>query len=114
MSLIFNRNNIVERFQGLIPQLITVVNKQINKKLRFGYDVGKGYITAEEEAQQLVDYMVEDKNIAKELKERVEGGRVQIIKGLGEDNYSLSFQFPCLICAAHDKLRKKCIPQKYI
>ena len=41
------------------------MNDIINRQLSFGYDVGKGYIIAEEEVIKLIDHMVVDKRIAK-------------------------------------------------
>ena len=55
----------------------------INSKLSFGYDVGKGYIIAEEEVIKLVDHMVVDKRIAKDLKNRSEQNRLDVVRSLG-------------------------------
>ena len=71
-------------FQGLIPQMIEAVNHRINKKLRFGYDVGKGYITGEEEVQNFIEVMIDNKKIIKEIKDKVNKNRLDIMKELGE------------------------------
>ena len=56
----------------------------INRQLSFGYDVGKGYIIAEEEIIKLIDHMVVDKRIAKDLKQRSERSRLDVVKSLGK------------------------------
>lgn len=63
--------------------MIDIVNHQINKKLRLGYDVGKGYITGEEEVLNNIDVMVDNKRIAKEIRHTVGLGRLDIMKELG-------------------------------
>lgn len=69
--------------QTLLPKLIDAVNNIINRQLSFGYDVGKGYIIAEEEIIKLIDHMVVDKRIAKDLKQRSERNRLDVVKSLG-------------------------------
>ena len=59
------------------------MNNIINRQLSFGYDVGKGYIIAEEEIIKLIDHMVVDKRIAKDLKQRSERNRLDVVKSLG-------------------------------
>ena len=67
----------------MIPKLLDLVNLQINKNLRLGYDVGKGYITGEEEILNNIDVMVDNKKIAKDIKGTVGKGRIEILKELG-------------------------------
>ena len=59
------------------------MNDIINRQLSFGYDVGKGYIIAEEEVIKLIDHMVVDKRIAKDLKQRSEQSRLDAVRSLG-------------------------------
>ena len=70
--------------QTLLPKLIDAVDNIINRQLSFGYDVGKGYIIAEEEIIKLIDHMVVDKRIAKDLKQRSEKNRLDVVKSLGK------------------------------
>ena len=70
--------------QTLLPKLIDAVDNIINRQLSFGYDVGKGYIIAEEEIIKLIDHMVVDKRIAKDLKQRSERSRLDVVKSLGK------------------------------
>ena len=46
------------------------MNNIINRQLSFGYDVGKGYIIAEEEIIKLIDHMVVDKKNRKGFKSK--------------------------------------------
>ena len=68
----------------MIPQLIDFINLQINKKLRLGYDVGKGYITGEEDVLNFIDQMIDNRKVAKELKVVISDGRLVIMKELGD------------------------------
>ena len=59
----------------------------INLRLRFGYDIGKGFVVGEEELLQQFDKivsMVPNKSIAQELRRRVETSRLDVIRSLGE------------------------------
>ena len=70
------------------------MNNIINRQLSFGYDVGKGYIVAEEEIIKLIDHMVVDKRIAKDLKQRSEKNRLDVVKSLGNcDEFILYLLF---------------------
>lgn len=67
----------------MIPQVMGIVNNQVNKQLRFGYDVGKGYVVGEEEVQNFITHMIDSKKIASELRQKTMDGRSEILKGLG-------------------------------
>lgn len=73
--------------------MIDFVNNIINRQLSFGYDVGKGYIIAEEEVIKLIDHMVVDKRIAKDLKNRSEQNRLNVVKSLGNLQIFLFYKF---------------------
>ena len=68
-----------------------VVNHQINKKLRFGYDVGTGYVMGEEEVHKFIDLMIDNTKIAKEMKHKMSTARLRIIRELGK---TLAFNTP--------------------
>ena len=80
----YNSFSILFSLQAVLPKLIDFVNNIINRQLSFGYDVGKGYIIAEEEIIKLIDHMVVDKRIAKDLKQRSEQNRLNVVKSLGK------------------------------
>merc|ERR1711937_984321 len=54
-----------------------------NKRLSFGYDVGIGYVIAQEESCDLMYMVTENQNIAKELRRRSEESQLEVIKSLG-------------------------------
>lgn len=58
----------------------------INRRLRFGYDIGKGFVVGEEEMLQKFGRIgsVVHKNIAREFERRAEQSRVDVIRSLGE------------------------------
>ena len=80
----YNSFSILFSLQAVLPKLIDSVNNIINRQLSFGYDVGKGYIIAEEEIIKLIDHMVVDERIAKDLKQRSEQNRLNAVKSLGK------------------------------
>jgi sodium/hydrogen exchanger 10/11 len=88
------------RPQSAIPQIISAVNHEINKKLRFGYDVGKGFVMGEEEVTSFVDSMIDNTLICKEVKSRLTETRLEIIRELGEI-WSSFFCFEVMWFEAH-------------
>ena len=56
----------------------------MSKQLSYGYDVGRGYVAGEEEVRKLVDHMVDQKDIARTLKQASDNGRLDVIRCLGE------------------------------
>ncbi|GCC30939.1 hypothetical protein chiPu_0009393 [Chiloscyllium punctatum] len=48
----------------MIPTFIHLLNKQINKQLSFGYDIGKGYVVGEEDVSNLIDHISDQKVIS--------------------------------------------------
>lgn len=67
----------------MIPKLIDMVNNRINRQLSFGYDIGKGFVVAEEEIAKIIDQLVLDPKIAGDLKTRSDYTRLQVVKSLG-------------------------------
>ena len=63
--------------------MIRLVNHQINKNLRFGYDVGQGYVTGEEEVASFLDSMIDNHKISKAVKAGMSQKKLEIIKELG-------------------------------
>ena len=66
--------------------MIRAVDNIVHRRLRFGYDVGKGFVTGEEEMLQQFDRfgaLVHEK-ISQELRRRAEETRLDVIKSLGE------------------------------
>lgn len=60
-----------------------VIDNIINRHLSLGYDIGKGFVMAEEEIGKHIDRMVEHQETAKRLKIQSEINRLEVIKSLG-------------------------------
>ncbi|KAK6472662.1 sodium/hydrogen exchanger 10-like [Huso huso] len=67
----------------IIPRLIELLNKQINKQLSFGYDIGKGYVVGEEDISKIVDHISDEKSIAQKLRNILEKNRQEAVRELG-------------------------------
>lgn len=70
--------------QPLMPLIVKLLKRQISKQLSYGYDVGRGYVAGEEEVRKLIDHMVDQKDIAKNLKQSSDNGRLDVIRCLGK------------------------------
>ncbi len=70
----------------MIWPLLKWLNMRISLALRFAYNVDKGYIMGEEEDHNFIDLMVDQTEIAEELKLQVAMGRMTIMKALGMCN----------------------------
>lgn len=51
-------------FQIVIPKLIYLLNKQINKQLTFRYDIAKGYVQGEEDTKYLIEQIAGHETIS--------------------------------------------------
>ena len=51
--------------------------------LSYGFDLGRGFVTGEEEVRKLIDHLIENKDIARQLKNRCEKNRLEVIRCLG-------------------------------
>lgn len=83
--------------QVVLPLMIRGVDNIVHRRLRFGYDVGKGFVTGEEEMLQQFDRfgaLVHEK-IAQELRRRAEDTRLDVIKSLGEWEENTSWYASC-------------------
>lgn len=60
-----------------------VLKYHISRQLSFGYDIGRGYVAGEEEVSKLIDHMIDNKDIAKQLQRVSDNSRLEVIKMLG-------------------------------
>ncbi|XP_077965661.1 sperm-specific sodium:proton exchanger-like isoform X2 [Styela clava] len=67
----------------IIPKTIDFINKQINKRLSFGYDVGKGFVAAEEEVSKLIVSISENRGIQEKLMTASNENRLTVIREMG-------------------------------
>ncbi|CAH1258973.1 SLC9C1 [Branchiostoma lanceolatum] len=69
--------------KAAIPRMINIIDNQINKKLSFGYDVGKGFVVGEEEVMKLIPTIIDNKAIARDLRQKSDISRRAVIRELG-------------------------------
>ncbi|XP_078538995.1 sperm-specific sodium:proton exchanger-like [Lissotriton helveticus] len=67
----------------LMPHLIEILSKQINKQLSCGYDIAKGFVISEEDIKNVVDQISDNKRITQRLKNVVEKDRQDGMQELG-------------------------------
>ena len=70
-----------------LPLVIRLVDILINNKLRFGYDIGKGFVVGREDMLQQFDKLssvLPSQSISRELRRRAEQSRLDVIRSLGE------------------------------
>ena len=64
--------------------MIKIVDYFVNRRLRFGYDIGRGFVVGEEELLQRSDRIkLVHKEVAEELIKRVEANRLEVIRSMG-------------------------------
>ena len=64
--------------------VLVVVDHIINRRLKFGYDIGKGFVVAKEEMLKQLDKLdFAHREVVLELKERSEAARLDVIRSLG-------------------------------
>lgn len=65
--------------------MIKLVDYFVNRRLRFGYDIGRGFVVGEEELLHRYDRikLVHNK-VAEELKKRLDQTRIDVIRSLGK------------------------------
>lgn len=57
----------------------------MNEHLRLGYDIGKGFLTGEEDMMQQFERLaLMDEEQTQELKQHSDNTRIEVIKSLGE------------------------------
>lgn len=68
-----------------MPLLLYLVNIVINRKLRIGYDIGKGFVVGIEEMLQQFDRIasIAPQSVSQEFHRRAEDSRLNVIVSLG-------------------------------
>ncbi|XP_019402816.1 PREDICTED: sodium/hydrogen exchanger 10-like [Crocodylus porosus] len=67
----------------VIPKLIYLLNKQINKQLTFRYDIAKGYVQGEEDTKYLIEQIAGHESISQEINKIMEKNKQDAMKELG-------------------------------
>ncbi|KAG6928604.1 putative solute carrier family 9 member C2 (putative), partial [Chelydra serpentina] len=67
----------------VIPRLIYLLEKQINRQLTFRYDIAKGYVQGEEDTKYLIEQISGHETISKEINKIMEKNKQDAMKELG-------------------------------
>ncbi|RVE45101.1 hypothetical protein evm_010210 [Chilo suppressalis] len=66
-----------------VPRVMAYVDRMIDIQLAFGYDVGKGFVTGEQEVCNLLPQLVDNKVIQETLSAKLEADRLAVTRQLG-------------------------------
>ncbi|XP_013161885.1 PREDICTED: sodium/hydrogen exchanger 10-like [Papilio xuthus] len=66
-----------------VPKIMAYIDRMIDIQLAFGYDVGKGFVTAEQEVCSLLPQLVDNLQIQEKLDSRLEADRLTVTRQLG-------------------------------
>ncbi|XP_053617936.1 sperm-specific sodium:proton exchanger-like isoform X2 [Plodia interpunctella] len=66
-----------------VPKFMAYIDKMIDIQLAFGYDVGKGFVTGEQEVCTLLPQLVDNKLIQETLNAKLEADRLAVTRQLG-------------------------------
>ncbi|CAK1591052.1 unnamed protein product [Parnassius mnemosyne] len=66
-----------------VPKVMAYIDRMIDIQLAFGYDVGKGFVTAEQEVCNLLPQLVDNIQIQEKLDSRLEADRLTVTRQLG-------------------------------
>ncbi|XP_050356279.1 sodium/hydrogen exchanger 10-like [Nymphalis io] len=66
-----------------IPKVMAYIDRMIDIQLAYGYDVGKGFVTGEQEVCNLLPQLVDNKQIQETLYNRLECDRLTVTRQLG-------------------------------
>ncbi|PSN53687.1 hypothetical protein C0J52_06779 [Blattella germanica] len=67
----------------LIPATLHWMDRALDMKLLKGYEIGRGFVTGEDDVIKVLHYLVENKQIYEETKCILESGRLVVIDQLG-------------------------------
>ncbi|XP_028170912.1 sodium/hydrogen exchanger 10-like [Ostrinia furnacalis] len=66
-----------------VPKIMAYIDRMIDIQLAYGYDVGKGFVTGEQEVCNLLPQLVDNKQIQETLNARLEADRLAVTRQLG-------------------------------
>ncbi|KAG6449326.1 hypothetical protein O3G_MSEX005984 [Manduca sexta] len=66
-----------------VPKIMAYIDRMIDIQLAFGYDVGKGFVTGEQEVCNLLPQLVDNRQIQETLNARLEADRLTVTRQLG-------------------------------
>ncbi|XP_060135516.1 sodium/hydrogen exchanger 10-like, partial [Zootoca vivipara] len=74
---------ILRLFKLVIPRIIYLLDKQINKQLTFRYDIAKGYVQGEEDTNCLIGQIAGHERVYQEVNRILETNKQEAMKELG-------------------------------
>ncbi|XP_064602724.1 LOW QUALITY PROTEIN: sperm-specific sodium:proton exchanger-like [Liolophura sinensis] len=80
---LFRTIRLARLIEPVLPLLLVYIKHVVHKRLNFGYDVGRGYVTGEEEVSKLINHIIDNSEIAKQLMDGSRIGQLEVIKTLG-------------------------------
>nr|XP_032523998.1 sodium/hydrogen exchanger 10-like isoform X1 [Danaus plexippus plexippus] len=66
-----------------VPKVMSYIDRMIDLQLAYGYDVGKGFVTGEQEVCNLLPQLVDNRQIQETLYNRLEADRLAVTRQLG-------------------------------
>ncbi|KAM3961437.1 sperm-specific sodium:proton exchanger, partial [Aphomia sociella] len=66
-----------------VPKIMAYIDRMIDIQLAYGYDVGKGFVTGEQEVCNLLPQLVDNKLIQENLNATLEADRLAVTRQLG-------------------------------
>jgi hypothetical protein len=64
--------------------LVHLLNEKIQSQLRLGYDIGKGYVTCNEDVYNVIDELIENSSLAEKIKELLQQSKARMMRELGK------------------------------
>ncbi|KAJ6664980.1 hypothetical protein lerEdw1_005211 [Lerista edwardsae] len=90
---------ILRLFKHVIPKIISILDKQINKQLTFRYDIAKGYVQGEEDITCLIGQIAGHQKVFMEINQILEINKQDAMKELG----LMQRDFPDIVTAVKTK-----------
>ncbi|XP_048340517.1 sodium/hydrogen exchanger 10-like [Sphaerodactylus townsendi] len=96
---IFRLLRILRLLKVVIPKVITLLDKQINKQLTFRYDIAKGYVQGEENISCLIEQIAGNERVYRDLKTIYDKNKQGAMKELG----LIQHEYPEIVTAVKTK-----------
>ncbi|XP_077177412.1 solute carrier family 9 member C1-like isoform X2 [Paroedura picta] len=83
----------------VIPKVVKLLEKQINKQLAFRYDIAKGYVQGEEDISCLIEQIAGHERVYRDLKNIFDKNKQEAMKELG----LMQHEYPEIVTAVKTK-----------
>jgi len=85
--------------ENILPAFVRFLERKVESKLSFGYDVGRGFVVGEEECRELLNIIIEHEEIRDRFKNHCDKNRLAVIKELGKEKEHP--QYHCVLLIIH-------------